>query len=132
VSGVGADLAGALRAVDHPGLATVFTRLATVATLGDAGVPLAELLDRLDAELRAHRRAAERAVAQLAAVRATTHLLAVLPLLGLLIGYVLGVDPLDTILHTPAGGVSAVVAMVLQVAGAAWTERLTRPAAAPA
>jgi tight adherence protein B len=126
----GADIVGALDAVRHPGLVAVFGRLATIWRLNDAGVPLAELLDSLEAELRAHRRATERAAAHLAAASATARLLAGLPLVGLVLGFALGVNPLGILLHTVAGGVCAVLAMLLQVGGTVWTERLARSAVA--
>lgn len=125
------DLAAAFRDVRHPGLGAVFRRLAAVWRLSDAGVPLAELLDSLEAELRAHRRAADRAAAQLASARATARLLAGLPLVGLVLGFALGVDPLGIVLHTVPGGGCAVLAMVLQLAGTAWTERLGRAVVSP-
>lgn len=126
----GADIAGALDAVHHPGLAAVFGRLAMIWRLNDAGVPLAELLDSLEAELRAHRRATERAAAHLASASATARLLAGLPLVGLVLGFALGTNPLGILLHTLAGGVCAVAAMLLQVGGTVWTERLARSAVA--
>ncbi len=124
----GAELPAALAAVRHPGLAPIFARLAAVWRLSDAGVPLAELLDSLEAELRAYRRASERAAAQLAAARTTATLLAGLPLVGFALGGALGVDPLAIVLHTVPGGACAVLAIVLQLAGLAWTERLGRSA----
>jgi tight adherence protein B len=126
----GVDLPTALAGVRHPGLAPIFSRLAAVWRLREAGVPLAELLDSLDAELRAHRRATARASAQLAAARTTARLLAGLPLIGLALGAALGVDPLAIVLHTVPGGACAGLAMALQLAGAAWAERLGRPAVA--
>jgi len=129
--GSGTDLVAALRAVRHPGLEPVFARLATVWQLTDAGVPLAALLDGLESELRAHRRAADQAQAQLAAARTTARLLAALPVIGLGLGFALGIDPLGIVLRTVPGGVCAVVAMALQLAGTAWTERLGRTAVTP-
>jgi tight adherence protein B len=126
----GADVAATLDAVRAPGLAPIFTRLAAVWRLSDAGVPLAELLDGLEAELRAHRRAADRATAQLAAARTTARLLAGLPLIGFTLGAALGVDPLAIVLHTVPGGACAALAMVLQLLGTVWTERLGRSAVA--
>jgi tight adherence protein B len=131
---VGAAAAGigvppALRAVSHPALRALFERLAAVWALSDAGVPLAELLDRLESELRAGRRAAERAAAQLAAARTTAHLLAGLPVVGLLLGHLLGAAPLDVIRDTTLGGLSAVAAIAFQIAGSAWVHRISRPTA---
>ncbi len=125
-SASGADLVMALSAVRYPGLTGTFERLAAVWRLNDAGVPLAELLDTLESELRAHRRATDRAAAQLASARTTARLLAGLPLVGFLLGFGLGVDPLRIVLHTVPGGACATLALVLQCAGLAWTERIGR------
>ena len=122
----GADLVAALSAVRYPGLTGIFERLAAVWRLNDVGVPLAELLDTLEAELRAHRRSTDRAAAQLASARTTARLLAALPLLGFLLGFGLGADPLRIVLHTVPGGACATLALVLQCAGLAWTERIGR------
>jgi tight adherence protein B len=127
----GAELATALGAVEYPGLSGIFRRLAAVWRLSDAGVPLADLLDTLEAELRAHRRATDRAAAQLASARTTARLLAGLPLVGFLLGFALGADPVRVVLSTVPGGLCAALALALQCAGLAWTERIGR-AGAPA
>ncbi|MFD0824011.1 hypothetical protein ACFQ0D_38100, partial [Micromonospora zhanjiangensis] len=52
-------------------------------------------------------------------------LLAVLPSGGVALGYVIGADPVQVLLHTPVGAGCALGAVVLQVAGLAWTARLS-------
>ena len=125
----GTELSTAMCAVRHPGLSGTFGRLAAVWRLSDVGVPLADLLDTLEGELRAHRRATERAAAQLAWARTTARLLAGLPLVGLLLGFALGADPLRIILHTLPGEACAAAALVLQSAGLLWAERIGRAGA---
>jgi tight adherence protein B len=125
----GIGVPSALRAVGHPALHGLLARLAAVWALSDAGVPLAGLLDRLEAECRAARRATERAAAQLAAARTTARLLAGLPAVGLLLGHLLGAQPLEVVTGTTLGGVSALAAIALQVAGSAWVGRISRPSA---
>jgi tight adherence protein B len=88
------------------------------------GAPLAELLERIEADARAADRGLAAAQAQAAGARATAWLLAALPLGGIGLGYAIGADPVAVLLHTPVGGVSAVVAMALQAAGLRWAERL--------
>jgi len=91
------------------------------------GAPLADLLDRLDADLRGLQRVRLSAAAHAAGTRATAVLLALLPLAGIGVGYGMGADPLRVLLHTPVGTGCAAGAVLLQLAGMAWAERLSRP-----
>ncbi|SCE81497.1 tight adherence protein B [Micromonospora mirobrigensis] len=115
----------------RPGGADRLAQLARAAVrLADrTGAPLAELVERIEADARATDRGLAAAAAQAAGARATALLLAVLPLGGIGLGYGIGVDPVAVLLHTPVGGGCAVAAIVLQVAGLLWAERL---GAAPA
>jgi tight adherence protein B len=90
----------------------------------ETGAPLADLLDRIEADARAADRARAAATAQAAGARVTALLLAALPVAGIGLGYGLGVDPLAVLLHTPLGAGCAVTAIVLQIAGLAWSQRL--------
>jgi tight adherence protein B len=91
-----------------------------------AGVRLADLLDRLDADARALLRVRSAAAAQAAGARATAFLLAGLPLAGVALGYGMGTDPLQVLLHTPLGALCATVAGTFQLAGLAWSTHLAR------
>jgi tight adherence protein B len=100
------------------------------------GAPIAELVERIEADARAMDRATAAAAAQAAGARATAWLLAGLPVGGIALGYTIGADPLAVLLHTPIGAACAVGAIVLQVAGLAWADRLAsagtaRPEPAP-
>ena len=88
------------------------------------GAPLAELLERVEADARAFDRGMAAAAAQAAGANATALLLAALPLGGVALGYGIGVDPLAVLLHTPVGAACALVAMGLQAGGLLWAERL--------
>ncbi|MEU7612344.1 hypothetical protein [Micromonospora sp. NPDC049204] len=88
------------------------------------GAPLADLVERIEADARATDRGLAAAAAQAAGARATAWLLAALPVGGILLGYGIGVDPVAVLLHSSVGGVCAVVAVALQVVGLLWTERL--------
>jgi tight adherence protein B len=94
------------------------------------GAPLAEVLDRIEADARATDRARASAAAQAAGARATAWLLAALPAGGLALGYLIGADPLAVLLHTPVGATCALAAVALQLAGLAWTRRILRTAGA--
>jgi tight adherence protein B len=89
------------------------------------GAPLAELLERLESDLRALERIRLVAAAHAAGTRATAVLLALLPLAGIGVGYGMGADPLQVLLHTPLGAACVAGAVLLQVAGLAWTDRLS-------
>lgn len=105
---------------DRPGrLAQAAVRLAD-----RTGAPLAELVERIEADARSTDRGLAAAAAQAAGARATAWLLAALPLGGIGLGYGIGVDPLDVLLHTPIGGGCAIVAVALQVVGLLWADRL--------
>lgn len=90
------------------------------------GARLAELLDRLEEDVRAAARVRDLARAQAAGAQATAGLLAALPVAGIALGYGIGADPLRELLHTNIGAVCAGLALTLQVAGIAWADRLAR------
>jgi tight adherence protein B len=90
------------------------------------GAPLAELIERIEADARASDRAAAMAAAQAAGARTTALLLAALPAGGIALGYWMGVDPLHVLLRTPLGAGCALAALLLQVGGLVWADRLAR------
>ncbi|WP_249713945.1 hypothetical protein [Rhizomonospora bruguierae] len=92
----------------------------------ETGAPLADLMERLEADWRAGDRSRAAAAAEAAGARATGWLLAGLPAAGMALGYAMGADPLHVLLHTPIGAACAGGAMALQVTGLAWAERLAR------
>jgi tight adherence protein B len=100
-------------------------RASAAVTLAETtGAPLADLLERIEADGRAADRAAAVASAQSAGARTTAWLLGALPAAGIALGYGVGADPLKVLLHTPLGAVCATAALALQVAGLAWVGRL--------
>ena len=121
----GSDPAAQLRSFSGP-VAAPLHRLGTAWSLTDSGIPLAAVVDRLDEELRASRRATERAESHAASAKATARLVSGLPVLGLLIGHVLGADPVRVLLHTRAGAACSVGAAVLHLSGFAWSSRIAR------
>ncbi|WP_410819943.1 hypothetical protein [Micromonospora sp. 050-3] len=88
------------------------------------GAPLAELVERIEADARATDRGLAAAAAQAAGARATAWLLAALPIGGIGLGYGIGVDPMAVLLHSTVGGACAVAAVALQAVGLLWAERL--------
>jgi tight adherence protein B len=112
-------------------IATAIARLDAACRISEAlGTPLADLLDRVDADLRAGQRLRLNVRAQMAGAQATSVLLAGLPIVGLGLGVSMGFDPVDQLLHTPVGAGCGLTAVLLQCAGLAWTARLIRNATA--
>jgi len=106
-------------------VAVVVRRLIAATTVSQAsGAPLAEVLDRLDAHLRAADRARALARSQAAGARVSAGLLAAMPLVGVGLGVVIGVDAFTVLLHTPLGAGALLLAVALQVGGLAWAGRL--------
>ena len=126
----GRDVAQALRAVAaEPGtgqdVARGLTGLAAAWQVAQrSGAPTAEVLQRLAEVLRADGDAADARDAALAAPRATARVLVALPVAGLLLGTLVGTDPVGVLLGTPAGRVSAVAGAVCTLSGWWWTRRL--------
>ncbi len=123
-------LAGALPALEPsgvPGVARLAGRVESAWQVAEAvGAPLADLLDRLESDARCLDRVRLAAAAESAGARATTWLLAALPLAGIGVGYLMGVDPLSILLNTRLGAGCAGTAVALQVAGLVLSTRLTR------
>ncbi|MEU7840318.1 hypothetical protein AB0B39_05025 [Micromonospora sp. NPDC049114] len=115
-----------IAAVEGTGRADRLRELTSAAVrLADrTGAPLAELIERIEADARATDRGLAAAAAQAAGARATAWLLAALPVGGIALGYGIGVDPLAVLLHSTVGGVCAVIAVALQIVGLFWAERL--------
>lgn len=117
----------ALRGDRDPAVVRAAERVVTAWTVADQlGTALADLLERVEADLRAADQVQIRVAAETAGVRLTAGLLAVLPVVGILLGYGWGVDPLDLLLHTRYGAGCALGALLLQGLGMAWTGRMCR------
>lgn len=90
------------------------------------GAALADLLERLEIHQRALSRLDADAHAQAAGARLTALILVALPPLALVLGHSIGADALGVLLRTRTGLVCTSIAVTLQLAGLAWTERLSR------
>lgn len=95
-----------------------------------SGCPLADILVRYAAQLEAERDSNAARQTALAGPRATVTLLSWLPLLGLGLGTVLGVDPVGVLLGSPFGIAALIAGLLLAGAGRLWSSRLVRIAAA--
>ncbi|WP_115787802.1 type II secretion system F family protein [Arthrobacter silvisoli] len=93
-----------------------------------SGCPLAEIFARYAAHLEAEDDAEAARQTALAGPKATVRLLSWLPVFGLVLGTVLGVDPLGILLGNPFGMAALGAGLILTVAGRMWSVRLVRAA----
>jgi len=93
-----------------------------------SGCPLADIFARYAAHLEAEDDAEAARQTALAGPKATVRLLSWLPLFGLALGTVLGVDPLGILLGNPFGMAALGAGLILTVAGRMWSLRLVRAA----
>jgi tight adherence protein B len=116
-----------LRAAGRRGAAVV--PLAAALDLCErSGAPTADVLDRLAAGLRAEAAAATDARIALAAPRATAGVLSLLPIAGLGLGALLGVDTVHVLVSTSAGHACLVLGAAAWAAGRWWIRRLVASA----
>jgi tight adherence protein B len=126
----GGDVPDALRtAAREPGADGLSGLAACWSVAVDSGAGLAAGVERLEEALRSERDQREDLRAQMAGARSTAVLLAVLPVLGILLGTALGADPLYVLLHTPAGLACLLAGGLLEAAGVWWAMRIVRGAA---
>jgi tight adherence protein B len=94
-----------------------------------SGCPLADVLARFAAHLETEDDAEAARQTALAGPRATVRLLTWLPLSGLALGLLLGVDPVATLLGNPWGLAALAAGVALTAVGRLWSSRLVRAAA---
>jgi tight adherence protein B len=119
---------------DVPAALTVAARLPGAAGLGrlaacwqvsaTTGAPLGALADRVTLALRDAETHRHDIAAQLAGPRATARLLAVLPLLGILMGAGLGMHPLSFLTGGPPGLACLTAGVALDGLGVWWIRRM--------
>lgn len=120
---VGGDVVAALGidAREH----AVLRQLAACWQVGaDTGAGLAVSVGRLAATARAAEDVRVDLEGQLAGPRATARMLALLPLVGIGFGMMLGSDPLAWLLGTTPGRLCLVAGTILTAVGAFWTGRI--------
>ena len=97
-----------------------------------SGAPVAGVLERLAGTLEADQDAAGQRETALAGPRATVRLLTWLPLVGLGLGMLMGVDPLGALLGSPVGWSVLAAGVGCAAVGRGWSARMIRQAASPA
>jgi tight adherence protein B len=91
----------------------------------DTGAPLADVVDRVAEDLAARIALRRDVTAAVAGARSSAFLLAVLPVLGVLLGAAMQADPLHVLFGSPTGRLLCLFGVVLDACGLAWTHRLT-------
>lgn len=91
-----------------------------------SGGALAAAVDRLVVGARQAGRVRLEVRAQLAGPRATMRILALLPLIGLVMGLLMGADPLGFLLGSVWGWLCLAAAVALEAAGLFWVRALVR------
>ena len=97
---------------------------ACVETAEASGCPLAAVFDRLSSHLEAEADAAAARATALAGPKATTRILTVLPFGGLLLGTLIGAEPLEVLTGTLLGFICLIAGIGLALAGRLWSSRL--------
>ena len=93
-----------------------------------SGCPLADVLTRFAAQLEAEDDAGGARQTALAGPKATVRLLTWLPVFGLGLGMMLGVDPLAVLLANGVGLAALAAGGVLTLSGRIWSSRLVHAA----
>jgi tight adherence protein B len=104
---------------------------AVISTAALSGAPLAEVLWRFGVSLRATHQLQRQLDTVARAPLLTVGVLVLLPLLGVGVAGLLGVDALGFLVHTGLGRVSSAAAVVLVVAAVIWMVRIIRHASPP-
>lgn len=92
-----------------------------------SGAPIAEVLGRVSAELRAQRALEGVLEAELSAARSSGRVMAALPFGAVLLGTAAGADPLTFLFGSPIGQLLVFLGVVLSSIGVLWIDRLASP-----
>jgi tight adherence protein B len=111
-----------------PGVEALGWLAVTAEVIDRSGAPAALVLDEVGAGLLAQITQAQEREAALAGPRATAAVLAALPLVGIALGALIGVNALAVLLGTRWGLICAAGGGLLWGAGRAWSARLVRSA----
>ncbi|MBB3601535.1 tight adherence protein B [Mycolicibacterium sp. BK556] len=126
-AGLGADVGAGLRAVaGSTSVPAQWDRLAVCWQLAaDHGLAMAALIRTAQRDIVERQRFTARVEAGLAGARATAAILAGLPLLGVLLGELIGAHPVRFLLGGGVGGGLLIAGTVLVCAGLIWADRIT-------
>ena len=124
---LGADVTAGLRAAARSSaLPAHWDRLAVCWQLAsDHGLAIATLMRAAQRDIAERQRFSARVSSSMAGARATAAILAGLPVLGVLLGQLIGARPLGFLLSGHAGGWLLVVGSTLACVGLLWSDRIT-------
>jgi tight adherence protein B len=124
---LGADVVAGLRAAGgSSALCGHWDRLALCWQLAsDNGLAIATLMRAAQRDIAERQRFSEQASSSLAGARATAAILAGLPVLGVLLGQLIGARPVRFLLDGHAGGWLLLIGAVLTCGGLLWADRIT-------
>jgi tight adherence protein B len=124
---LGADVTAGLRAAARSSaLPAQWDRLAVCWQLAsDQGLAIATLMRAAQRDIAERERFSARVSSGMAGARATATILAGLPVLGVLLGQLIGARPLSFLLGGHAGGWLLVVGSTLACGGLLWSDRIT-------
>ncbi len=123
----GGDIAAALRVdAQDPGREVLASVAACWSVAEGNGAGLAAALDRLVAQERAAEDIRVQLTAHLAAPRASSRMLSLLPVFGLAMGFALGVDPIAWLVGSPLGLACLALGVGLVIIGLWWSSRIVK------
>ncbi len=126
---IGGDVSEALHALAvRPGCEGLAELARSWRLCERTGAPVADAVGRVANGLRADAAAERQVQAELAVARATGRLLALLPGLGIGLGYLSGGDPVRFLVGTSIGQLCLAAAICLVCVGLIWTTLLAEPA----
>ncbi|MBM7824520.1 tight adherence protein B [Arcanobacterium pluranimalium] len=98
-----------------------------VCRMGQAtGAPMADILDACAAGITEASEAMSARKIAMAGPLTSARMLAALPAFGVLIGYALGVDPIDFLLHSTLGNIALVLGICAEIAGIVLVRRMVK------
>ncbi|MEE3752295.1 type II secretion system F family protein [Mycobacterium intracellulare] len=123
---LGADVAAGLAAASHSSaLPAHWERLALCWRLAsDNGLGIATLMRAAQRDIAERQRFSARVASSLAGARATAAILAALPVLGVLLGQLIGARPLAFLLGGHVGGWLLLIGSTLACGGLLWSDRI--------
>jgi tight adherence protein B len=124
---LGADVtAGLLSVAETSALPAQWNRLAVCWRLAsEHGLAMSTLMRAAQRDIVERQRFSGRVMSAMAGARATAAILAGLPLLSVVLGQLIGADPLAFLLGSRAGGWLLVVGITLVCGGLLWSDRIT-------
>lgn len=124
---LGADVPAGLRSAGgSSALPAHWDRLAVCWQLAaEHGLAMSTLMRAAQRDIAERQRFSARVTSSLAGARATAGILAGLPVLGVLLGQLIGAQPLRFLLNGQAGGWLLVVGTMLACGGLLWSDRIT-------